>query len=99
MQGPQPEAFSGNISASQISVCHLDATLQTGSAVFDLKVCGGHRVHAKLAFSLDTRFLSTSMTFAQKVSDKPPFLPSEWHQQLLQNPAQDIKVAPSIAAS
>ena len=27
-----------------------------------------------------------------QVSDKPPFVPAEWHQLLLQNPVQDVKV-------
>lgn len=26
------------------------------------------------------------------MSDKPPFVPAEWHQLLLQNPVQDVKV-------
>lgn len=32
-----------------------------------------------------------SMPIGDSVSEKPPFLPSEWHQLLLQNPVQDVK--------
>mmetsp|Transcript_83765 Transcript_83765/g.200968 ORF Transcript_83765/g.200968 Transcript_83765/m.200968 type:complete len:993 (-) Transcript_83765:112-3090(-) len=32
-----------------------------------------------------------TMPIGDSVSDKPPFLPNEWHQQLLQNPVQDVK--------
>ncbi|CAE7210328.1 IDE [Symbiodinium natans] len=32
-----------------------------------------------------------TMPIGDSVSDKPAFLPSEWHQQLLQNPVQDVK--------
>lgn len=31
------------------------------------------------------------MPIGDTVSDKPPFVPAEWHQLLLQNPVQDVK--------
>ena len=69
------------------SVGDLQFTAGLAEACFAVvrKVCLGScaEVSVFLCFAADS---------PNQVSDKPAFLPSEWHQQLLQNPVQDVKV-------